>query len=753
MKGWSKTEGEDSVVFDLFHSPYTLPKLSLSVTTGLNFSVAVYNWFLPDDHSIYSNHKRSIKYTSISSLMSTLEEASICEGLSIDEHVNAICEDPTPGSGTSSVMRHTIPIERQHYEEDGPPFQAKVFIRSEQCELLCNDISCSSCIKQERSLGKMRENKAKQAVEPLKSNAPLSGSSKARLVATVQQQRLVCKELEGRIAELEKEIERNSIPIDETMEKDILAILADSGEEVTPHMKVFWEQQRILVAMPKFGRRYHPHVIRFCLSVHAKSPAAYRELRDSGILVLPSERTLRDYRNFFKPRAGFHPENIERLRDQTRQYFDIQRYVVISFDEMKIQSKLVFDKHSNELIGFVDLGEEELNVSSGSSDLATHALVFFVRGAASDLKYALGYFLTKDVTSYQIMPLFWKAVSVLELVCNLWVCAAVSDGASPNRLFYQLHADLVEPDCGDVINYTPNLFAPSRNIYFFSDAPHLLKTTRNCLFNSGSGKRTRYMWNNDNYMLWDHIAKLYYSDLDSGLHQLPKLTVDHIVLKSYSKMKVSLAVQVLSNTVAQALERHYSSGEAHETARLCKMMNDFFDCLNVRSTTEHLRKQNALLAPYRAVDDERFNWLQNIFLDYLKNWKCSVDTREGFSEDEKGRMFLSIQTYNGLKMTVTSAIAVTKFLLSEGFEFVLTERFCQDDVEEYFGFQRAQGRRSDNPTAAEFGYNDLRIATLRDIAPQSVQGNVSGRHSGSRRKWCDVNDEPLPKKNTSKKKK
>ena len=181
------------------------------------------------------------------------------------------------------------------------------------------------------------------------------------------------------------------------MEKDILAILADGYDEVTQHMKVFWEQQRKLLSTPKFGRRYHPHIIRFCLSVHAKSQAAYRELRDSGILVLPSERTLRDYRNFFKPRAGFHPENIERLRNQTSQYFDIQRYVIISFDGMKIQSKLVFDKHSNELIGFVDLGEE-LNVSSGSSDLATHALVFFVRGAASNLKYALGYFLTKDVT-------------------------------------------------------------------------------------------------------------------------------------------------------------------------------------------------------------------------------------------------------------------------------------------------------------------------------------------------------------------
>ena len=89
------------------------------------------------------------------------------------------------------------------------------------------------------------------------------------------------------------------------------------------------------------------------------------------------------------------------------------------------------------------------------------------------------------------------------------------------------------------------------------------------------------MWNNEKYMLWEHIAKLYYMDLDSGLHQLPKLTVDDIALKSYSKMKVSLAVQVLSNTVAQAPQHHYSSREAQEPSKLCQMVNDFFDCMNV----------------------------------------------------------------------------------------------------------------------------------------------------------------------------
>ncbi len=35
-------------------------------------------------------------------------------------------------------------------------------------------------------------------------------------------------------------------------------------------------------------------------------------------------------------------------------------------------------------------------------------------------------------------------------------------------------------------------------------------------------------------------------------------------------------------------------------------------------------------------------------------------------------------------------------------------------------------------------YNDLKIATLRDVAPQSIEGNVSGRHSGKKSKWCNV---------------
>ncbi|CAB3977278.1 Hypothetical predicted protein [Paramuricea clavata] len=198
-------------------------------------------------------------------------------------------------------------------------------------------------------------------------------------------------------------------------------------------------------------------------------------------------------------------------------------------------------------------------------------------------------------------------------------------------------------------------------------------------------------------------------------------------------MKVSFAVQVLSNTVAEALKRHYLSGEASETAKFCQMMNDFFDCMNVHSTSEHQRKRNPRLAPYQHIDDSRFDCLNNKFLQYLTSWKSSIDSRGPFSDDDKGRMFLSVQTFTGLKMMVfverrIRVCAHRAFL--PGVE--------EYDVEEYFGYQRAQGRRNDNPTAVAFGYNDLKIATLRDVAhhtplKEMFLDDISGKRSKNKK--------------------
>ena len=165
----------------------------------------------------------------------------------------------------------------------------------------------------------------------------------------------------------------------------------------------------------------------------------------------------------------------------------LQRYISLNIDEIKIQQNLVYDKHNNELIGYVNLGDPTLIFLTfdDCDELASHILVFYIRGLLCDFEFAMAYFATKTATSYQIFPLFWDAVSILEGTCNLQKITVVSDGAAPNRKFYRLHRKLDnEPDC-DVVYRTVNLFAPERFIWFFADAPHLMKTTRNCLSHSG----------------------------------------------------------------------------------------------------------------------------------------------------------------------------------------------------------------------------------------------------------------------------
>ena len=137
------------------------------------------------------------------------------------------------------------------------------------------------------------------------------------------------------------------------------------------------------------------------------------------------------------------------------------------------------------------------------------------------------------------------------------------------------------------------------------------------------------------------------------------------------------------------------------------MIDSFFDLLNGWCLDEGKLKGKPFLRPFDEINDIRFDWLKKVFLPYFENWKQSIDQREGreFSDIEKAKMFLPIETYEGLKMTTYTVIEYVNFLLGEGMEYVLTERFCQDPVEEYFGHQRMLGKRTENPDLQEYMYN------------------------------------------------
>ena len=157
---------------------------------------------------------------------------------------------------------------------------------------------------------------------------------------------------------------------------------------------------------------------------------------------------------------------------------------------------------------------------------------------------------------------------------------------------------------------------------------------------------------------------------------------------------------------------------------------NFLNFLNVRNQYERIRKKKDSLLPSEE------------FLPYIQNWKSSITKSEGsFLKKDRNKMFLSHQTYEGLQIAVLSVIETIRYLLKNGMSFVLTENLNQDCVEDNFGL----GRRNENPSLFQFGYDSNTIRMQRSIV--HVTGNTRGGCKEKRHvSWETVDETPLQKR-------
>ena len=137
------------------------------------------------------------------------------------------------------------------------------------------------------------------------------------------------------------------------------------------------------------------------------------------------------------------------------------------------------------------------------------------------------------------------------------------------------------------------------------------------------------------------------------------------------------------------------------------MVDNFFDCFNVRNITDHIIKGKPFLKPYYSIDDARFEQLDE-YTQYFKLWKESIEERNdaSYTENTIYQMFISWQCYKELQITVFRFKEICKILLKHGVPYILSEKFLQDNVENCIGKQRAIGRGSnrqcDNVTIQQF---------------------------------------------------
>ena len=204
-------------------------------------------------------------------------------------------------------------------------------------------------------------------------------------------------------------------------------------------LKIFWMQQlKALTLKSKSSIRWHPLIIRWALFLHHRSSGAYETLKKSGILSLPSSRTLRDYRHLSQTSTpGFSTIADIQLLDMIKQAKPkhLAKYVLILIDEIYLKEGLVYNKSNGSLIGFADLGstlqqlseyEESLSSDGNTRPLAKTMMVFMVQGVFCNLRFPYAQFPMASAQAHDVCPLLWQTIDRLELN-NLQVLGVTGD--------------------------------------------------------------------------------------------------------------------------------------------------------------------------------------------------------------------------------------------------------------------------------------------------------------------------------------
>lgn len=106
---------------------------------------------------------------------------------------------------------------------------------------------------------------------------------------------------------------------------------------------LFWDEQiKALSKSDSRQIRWHLALIKWCLHLKFISSGAYHALRNSGVITLPSERTLRSYTHWIKAGTGFQPAVDDQLLKEMNISEEKDRYVVLCWDEVKIKRRAHF---------------------------------------------------------------------------------------------------------------------------------------------------------------------------------------------------------------------------------------------------------------------------------------------------------------------------------------------------------------------------------------------------------------------------
>jgi DNA transposase THAP9 len=475
----------------------------------------------------------------------------------------------------------------------------------------------------------------------------------------------------------------------------------------------------------KLSRKSYPAELKaFAMTLSFYSLKAYNYVRQTFDLALPHPSTIRYWYKGVAAHPGFTEESFAALSLRVKESSDEKPIICsLMLDEMAIRKQIEFD--GSKFVGFVDVGTE---IEDDSSPVASEALVLMAVSLNDSWKIPLGYFFITGLTGEERANIIIQCLLKLNDV-GVKVYSTTCDGPSCN--FSMMNALGAKLDPYNLQAWFPHPADSSVKVGVILDACHMLKLLRNCL---------------DNYQIlrdgklrqikWSYIEELDKLQEKEGLRLANKLRSAHIQW-SKQKMKVNLAAQTLSSSVANAIEFCNENLKLNEfrdcegTVEFLRLMDKLFDILNSR---------NPLGKGYKAP-------LQSANWEFAKGFL--LEAKEyivGLTDNQGNPMVKSKRKtpFVGLLCTVDTVMALCETLVLQDespLKYLLTYKFSQDHLELFFGALRSSCGSNNNPTVRQFisaykrllmrhnvkgGLGNCRVldeTKMLSIAPDSIQSN------------------------------
>ena len=281
------------------------------------------------------------------------------------------------------------------------------------------------------------------------------------------------------------------------------------------------------------------------ISIYHISGKAYRFL--AKLLNLPSKKTITNAVSKFAS-SKFSEKSLYVRKQRVEVLEPSAKICALLMDEISLKANVYYDSSMDCVVGLEDFGDGQT-----SGQVAHSALVLMVRGVVCKWKQPVAYYLANEsARSGRLKTIIFEALGHLEEMGLNVVCVVSDQGSNVIRFFDEMGVTEEQP-----------YFEMRGKMYFaIYDPPHLIKSIRNNL--------VKYDFEYDTHVAkWSDIENLYSKDEKEPLRLAPKLSEKYVNLTGFSKMKVKLATQVLSHTVAAAINTYVRFHALPLSAAVC----------------------------------------------------------------------------------------------------------------------------------------------------------------------------------------